>query len=226
MTNYTKTLSDAKNSTNIKFLTLQTCTYLPFILYKLTFVLYSTDLPFFLTLQTYLPSLLYRFTFLPYFTDLPSFHTLQTYLPSLLYRLTFLPYCTNLPSLLYKLTSLPYCTNLPSFLTIQTYLSIIPSWWNILFFKSETYDFLRSQNQFITTCDTQRWLCFHRRLFVNRCTPSPSHNTSTGPMSFLGVPHIHPIILQLVPYPFQGVPHFHPIIVPLVPRPFPEGVPQ
>ena len=37
-------------------------------------------------------------------------------------------------------------------------------------------------------------------------TPSPSHNTSTGPISFLGVPHLHPIILPLVPYPFQGLP--------------------
>ena len=36
---------------------------------------------------------------------------------------------------------------------------------------------------------------------------SPSHNTSTGPMSFpRGVPHLHhPIILPLVPCPFQGM---------------------
>ena len=39
------------------------------------------------------------------------------------------------------------------------------------------------------------------------CTPSPSHNTSTGPMSFLGgIPHLHPIKLPLVPCPFLGVP--------------------
>ena len=39
---------------------------------------------------------------------------------------------------------------------------------------------------------------------LERGTPSPSHNTSTGPMSFPGVPHVHPIILQLVPCPFRG----------------------
>ena len=33
-------------------------------------------------------------------------------------------------------------------------------------------------------------LCFHRRLSVNR-----------------GVPHLHPVILPLVPRPFPGVPH-------------------
>ena len=37
--------------------------------------------------------------------------------------------------------------------------------------------------------------CFHRCLTL---TPSPSHNTSTGPMSFLGVPQ------WLVPGPFPG----------------------
>ena len=38
------------------------------------------------------------------------------------------------------------------------------------------------------------------------CTPSPSHNTSTGPMSFFqGVLHLHPIIIQLVPGPFPGL---------------------
>ena len=35
------------------------------------------------------------------------------------------------------------------------------------------------------------------------CTPSPSHNTSTGPMSFLGVTDFHPM-LPLVPCPFWG----------------------
>ena len=36
-------------------------------------------------------------------------------------------------------------------------------------------------------------------------TPSPSHNTSTGPMSFPeGVPHVYSIILPLVPCPFCG----------------------
>ena len=40
--------------------------------------------------------------------------------------------------------------------------------------------------------------------FTPGVTPSPSHNTSTGPMSFPGVPHFHPIILPLVPCPFQG----------------------
>ena len=47
----------------------------------------------------------------------------------------------------------------------------------------------------------------------------PSYNTSTGPMSFPGVPHLHPIILPLVPCPFQGVPQW------LVPGPF-QRVPQ
>ena len=39
-------------------------------------------------------------------------------------------------------------------------------------------------------------------------TPSPSHNTSTGPMSFLGgqVPHLHSIILALVPCTFWRYP--------------------
>ena len=39
-------------------------------------------------------------------------------------------------------------------------------------------------------------------------TPSPSHKTpiSTGPMSFLGVSYLHPIILPLVPGPFWEVP--------------------
>ena len=32
-----------------------------------------------------------------------------------------------------------------------------------------------------------------------------------------GVPHLHPIILPLVPFPFLGVPHLHTIILPLVP---------
>ena len=55
-------------------------------------------------------------------------------------------------------------------------------------------------------------------------TPFPSHNTSTGSMSFPGgVPHLHPIIVPFVPSPFQGVPHLHPIIVPLVSDPF-QGV--
>ena len=35
--------------------------------------------------------------------------------------------------------------------------------------------------------------------------PSLSHNTSTGPMSFPGVPHFHPIILPLVPCSLQGL---------------------
>ena len=47
-------------------------------------------------------------------------------------------------------------------------------------------------------------------LFVSshqgRVTPSQSHNTSTGPMSFLGVLHLYPIILPVVPCPFWGVP--------------------
>ena len=37
-------------------------------------------------------------------------------------------------------------------------------------------------------------------------TPSPSHNTSTGPISFLGLLDLHPIILQLVQCPFWGIP--------------------
>ena len=59
-----------------------------------------------------------------------------------------------------------------------------------------------------------------------RGTSSPFHNTSTGPMSFLGrypisipqyfnwshvlsweVSHLHPIILSLVPGPFWGITH-------------------
>ena len=53
-------------------------------------------------------------------------------------------------------------------------------------------------------------LCFHGHQSVcphggeGGVTPSPSHNTSTGPISFLGVPHLHPITLPLVPCPFQG----------------------
>ena len=35
-----------------------------------------------------------------------------------------------------------------------------------------------------------------------------------------GLPHLHLIILPLVPCPFWGVPHLHPIILPLVPCPF------
>ena len=66
---------------------------------------------------------------------------------------------------------------------------------------------------------------YNGRLFVHfvhhqGVTPSPSHNTSTGPMSFLGVPHLHPIILPLVPCPFPGgVPQW------LVPGPIPGGTP-
>ena len=58
--------------------------------------------------------------------------------------------------------------------------------------------------------------CFHRCVSVHNCggTPSPSHNISTGPMSFLGVQH------WLVSGPFPGVPQW------LVPGPFPGGVTQ
>ena len=35
-------------------------------------------------------------------------------------------------------------------------------------------------------------------------SPSPAHNTSTGPMSFQGVPHLHWRVLPLVPCPFCG----------------------
>ena len=42
---------------------------------------------------------------------------------------------------------------------------------------------------------------------VSLSVHNPSHNTSTGPMSFPeGVPHLHPIILPLVPCPFWGYP--------------------
>ena len=74
-------------------------------------------------------------------------------------------------------------------------------------------------------------------------TQSPSHNTSTGPMSFLGkgfpgVPQIlgwdtpparsrwggggYPVLRWDTTCPGQGrgVPHLHPIILPLVPCPF------
>ena len=46
--------------------------------------------------------------------------------------------------------------------------------------------------------------CFHSGLSVHggNGSPSPSNNTSTGSMSFQGVPH--PTILPLVPCPFQG----------------------
>ena len=40
-----------------------------------------------------------------------------------------------------------------------------------------------------------------------------------------GVPHLHTIILPLVPCPFWGVPHLHPIIPPLVPV-LSAGTPQ
>ena len=41
---------------------------------------------------------------------------------------------------------------------------------------------------------------------VGGCTPFPFHITFTGPMSFLGVPNLHSIILQLVPGPFKWYP--------------------
>ena len=51
--------------------------------------------------------------------------------------------------------------------------------------------------------------CFHRCLSVH-----------------VGLPHLHPIILPLVPCHFQWrVPHLHPIILPLVPCSF-QGIPQ
>ena len=73
--------------------------------------------------------------------------------------------------------------------------------------------------------------CFHRCLSVytwGRVTPSPSHNTSTGPMSFLGgTPVTGPRFLPgRYPSPRWGVPQS------LVPGPFlggtpvPDGVPQ
>ena len=48
----------------------------------------------------------------------------------------------------------------------------------------------------------------------------PISTTSTGPMSFPGVPHLHPIILPLVPCPFLGA------LQGLVPGPFPGEVPN
>ena len=47
--------------------------------------------------------------------------------------------------------------------------------------------------------------------------PSPSHNTSTGPISFGGVPHIYPI--GSMSFLGRGVPQW------LVPGPFPGGIP-
>ena len=42
-------------------------------------------------------------------------------------------------------------------------------------------------------------------LFMWGDTPSPLHNISTGPMSFLeGTPTLHPIILPLIPCPLWG----------------------
>ena len=50
---------------------------------------------------------------------------------------------------------------------------------------------------------------------------------TTGDYVFIGVclltgglPHLHPIILPLLPCPFQRVPNLHLIILPLVPCPF------
>ena len=52
-----------------------------------------------------------------------------------------------------------------------------------------------------------REVMFYRCLSVNIPSPSPSHNTSTDPMSFLeGIPNLHPIILPLVPCLSCGYP--------------------
>ena len=65
-------------------------------------------------------------------------------------------------------------------------------------------------------------LCFHRHLSVNMegvgFTPPPSHNISTGIMSFpRGYPHLHSIILPLVSCPFHGgAPFSDPTILCLV----------
>ena len=52
--------------------------------------------------------------------------------------------------------------------------------------------------------------CFHRCVSVHtwggQLPHTLSHNTATGSLSFLGVPHLYPIIVPLVPCPFQGVP--------------------